>query len=97
MVQKGPDLRLARRVKVIVMRPIMRLRPYAKLTYYRRGEEKPCHPAAVQIDFYQAIKTRRHSFDTHDIARLFNGVSEARINRLGNELGQYISTNLPQR
>ena len=52
-------------------------------------------PRRSENPFFDVLRNRRHVFDAVEIVKLFSGVSEERIDELENNLGNYISTNLP--
>lgn len=46
-------------------------------------------------NFFDALKSRRHTFDPNDIMTLFTQVDQSRVEHLANALTGYITTNLP--
>ena len=52
-------------------------------------------PGRKANPFFDVLKNHRRSFNADDVVELFSGVSEKRINGLGEKLGDYITTNLP--
>ena len=53
-------------------------------------------PSSQAYRFYKAVKVRHHCFDADEIIEHFAAVSEERIEELARNLGNYISTNLPE-